>query len=63
MENFDSLNCYTVLLEDLYGFLLILLLAVLASAGVHMVVEHLDFFRFLILSVSVNLLIVRHTSF
>ena len=33
-----------MLLEDLYGFLLILLLAVLASAGVHTVVEHLDFF-------------------
>ena len=61
MENFDSLSYFAMVLEDMQGFFLILLCTVLTNASVHMVVGHPDFFRFLILQKSVNLLIVRFT--
>ena len=61
MKNFDTLTYFSMVLEEVQGFFLILLCTVLTNASVHMVVGHPDFFRFLILQESVNLLIVRYT--
>jgi len=61
MENFVILHYFAMILEDMQRFFLILLCTVLTNASVHMVVGHPDFFRFLILQESVNLLIVRYT--
>ena len=61
MKNFDTLTYFSMVLEGVQGFFLTLLCPVLTNASVHMVVGHPDFFRFLILQESVNLLIVRYT--
>ena len=63
MKNFDTLTYFSMVLEGVQGFSRILPCTVLTNASVHMVVEHPDFFWFLILQESMNLLIVRCTIF